>query len=66
MSQSLCARCLDPMPPGHQRNGNILCNACESAWRTEFNRSMNHHLARLNETLDRDRGAKRPLPLGAE
>lgn len=66
MSQSLCARCLDPIPVGRGYQAKILCDACESAWRVEFNRNLHHHLARLSDRFDPARAIKQPLPLAAD
>ncbi len=66
MSQSLCARCLEPIPAIRSYQTRILCDNCESAWRIEFNRNMREHLARLNDGLGIACGAKRPLPIAAE
>ncbi len=66
MSQSLCARCLDAIPAGRGHQAKILCDACESAWRVEFNRSLRHHLARLSDRLDPAPAVKQPLPIAAD
>ncbi|MDD5249357.1 MAG: hypothetical protein PHY45_10250 [Rhodocyclaceae bacterium] len=46
MSQSLCARCLEPLPRRHRHPGKILCDPCETAWRRDFDRSLHHHLGK--------------------
>ena len=46
MTQSLCARCLGPLPRQRRQPGKILCDACESAWRRDFDRSLHQHLGK--------------------
>lgn len=58
MSQSLCARCLTTLPPRRRQPGNILCDVCEAEWRREFERGLQHRLAKLS-------AASGPAPLDA-
>ncbi|MGE5466606.1 MAG: hypothetical protein ACM3Y9_04195 [Ignavibacteria bacterium] len=47
MNQSLCARCQVPFPAAQRRYGRILCDNCETAWRSEFDRNLQQRLGRI-------------------